>query len=146
MQFYFIKPEGPEYRAEQMLRWEVLGKSLGIAPEMVISREDDKSLHFVAKDKKKIVGCVCFCREETTSGRIFQMAVSEEYQGQGFGRQLLHNLERSLAERGVTSVYLYARAEVEGFYTNLGYQKEGEIQNRKGIDHWLMRKTLAGGT
>ena len=142
VQFCFIEPKGPDYRKQQLLRWEVLGKPLGISPEMVIQRNDRQNLHFVAIHNKKIVGCVCFQQEERTSGRIFQMAVCDEYQGKGFGRKLLANLEKSLLDLGITHVYLYAREEVEGFYSRLGYEKEGELHNRKGINHWLMRKSL----
>lgn len=143
MKFFFITPGGPEYHEEKMLRWEVLGKSLGLSPEMIIPQDDAKSLHFVAKDKKKIVGCICFSRDELlTRGKISQMAISEEYQGQAFGRQLLSHLERSLADKGITDVYLYAEQEAREFYQRLGYSKEEEVLSQKGISHWLMRKNI----
>lgn len=142
LKFRFIAPNGPEYAAERMLRWEVLRKPLGMPPGSEGIPEDDHSLHLIASIGKKIVGCVCFYPETKTCGRIFQMAVSEECQGKGFGRQLLQTLERSLIKRGVRDVYLYVRAESEGFYRRMGYSKEGDLFKRFGELYRLMKKVL----
>src|SRR3989338_7258036 len=106
MKFRFIAPDGPEYQAEKMLRWEVLRKPLGMPPGSEVLPEEEKSLHLIATDAKKLVGCVCFFPETEKGGLIFQMAISEEYQGKGFGRQLLFTLECSLLKRGMRDVYL----------------------------------------
>jgi N-acetylglutamate synthase-like GNAT family acetyltransferase len=142
MQFRFLQPGSIEFQKGKMLRWEVLGKSLGVSPEMLHNQEDMNGLHLVAMDKKLIIGCVCFSPEEKTSGRIFQLVVSEEYQGKGFGRRLLGFLEKSLVDRGIESVYLYAQKEVECFYMSLGYQKEEQVKQEMGTEHLVMRKRL----
>ncbi len=142
MKFKIITPDEAEYQAERMLRWEILAKPLGIPPGSEILPEELQSLHLIALDGKRIVGCVCFHPESDTNGRIFEMAVSEEYQGQGFGRQLLHTLERMLVQKGIHHVYLFARPETEEFYSLMGYQPEGEIIVKMGLQQQMMRKNL----
>jgi ribosomal protein S18 acetylase RimI-like enzyme len=142
IKFRFISPSGPDYAAERLLRWEVLRKPLGMPPGSEGLPEDEQSLHLVAHIGKKIVGCVCFFPESETDGRIFQMAVSEEYQGRGFGRKLLQALERSLMQKGVLNVYLFVRSESEGFYQRMGYCSEGDLIKRFGEMYRLMRKNL----
>ncbi len=142
MKFKLITPEAPEYQAERMLRWEVLAKPFGIPPEAEMLPEEKQSLHLIALDGKRIVGCVCFHPEGNANGRIFEMAVSEEYQGQGFGRQLLHALEKMLMQQGVHDVYLYCRPETEGFYCLMGYQPEGDLVETMGSKQRMMKKNL----
>ena len=142
MKYKFITIDGPEYPVERMLRWEVLDKPLGIPPGTDILPEEMQSLHLVALEGKRIVGCVCFHPESKTSGRIFEMAVSEEYQGNGFTRQLLHNLEKMLVERGIHDVYLFAPADVENFYSLMGYQPQTESIVKMGTKQRRMKKSL----
>lgn len=142
LQFKFIDKEGPEYEKEKMLRWEALGKPLGMPPESELASEDKKCMHLIAVDKKKIIGCVCFFASNTDEGEIFQMAVSEEYRGKGFGRKLMHALEKALSEIGIKQLFLYAWEETEGFYKKMGYRPEGTAIKRNGVNCQLMRKTL----
>ena len=143
MKFKLITPKAPEYEAERMLRWEVLSKPLGMPPGSEEIPEEMQSMHLIALDGKRLVGCVCFHPEDETKGRIFEMAVSEEYQGKGFGRQLLHTMERMLVQKGIHNVYLYARPEVEEFYALMGYQPEGELVVNMGLKQRLMKKSLS---
>ena len=142
MKFQFIEPDGPEYDAARMLRWEVLHKPYGMPPGSELLPEDPNSLHMVALLKKKVVGCVCFFPENATSGRVFQMAISEEYRGQGFGRKMMATLEKSLFNSGIRVIYLYARLEAEGFYRQMGYIAEGEEIVARGEKHRMMKKNL----
>jgi hypothetical protein len=70
MKFRFITPKDPEYPQELMLRWEVLAKPLGLPPGMEEVLEEAKSLHLIAVDRKKLVGCVLFRPEGDTQGRF----------------------------------------------------------------------------
>ncbi len=143
MKFKVITPNAPEYPAERMLRWEVLSKPLGMPPpEADVFPEEMQSLHLIALDGKRIVGCVCFHPESESNGRIFELAVSEEYQGRGFGRQLLHRLEKMLVEKGILNVYLLAGTESEEFYALMGYQPDGDFIQKMGLKQRMMKKIL----
>jgi N-acetylglutamate synthase-like GNAT family acetyltransferase len=142
MQFKLITPDAPEYPAERLLRWEVLSKPYGMPPGSEAFPEEMQSMHLVVIDKKRLVGCILFHPESVKSGRIFEMAVSEEYQGHGFSRKLLHTLEEMLVERGISDVYLYVRQEFEEFYSLMGYAPQEEAIVELGLKQRLMKKNL----
>jgi len=142
MKFKWITHKSPEYPATLMLRWEVLAKPLGIPPEREVDSQEQESLHLIAIDKKKLVGCICFHPDSKTEGKIFEMAVSEEYQGQSFGRQFIHTLEKMLVQKGISSVYLFAPEETESFYSLMGYSPEEETIRQRGITQKKMKKAL----
>ena len=142
MKFKLITPDGPEYEAERLLRWEILAKPHGMPPGAEVFPEEMQSLHLVALEGKRLVGCICFHPESLSNGRIFEMAVSEEYQGRGFGRKLLHELEQMLVQRGINDVYIYAREESEEFYSLMGYQPEGDFVVQMGLKQRKMKKLI----
>ncbi|MFI5333790.1 MAG: GNAT family N-acetyltransferase [Chlamydiales bacterium] len=142
MKFRFITPQDPEYPQELMLRWEVLAKPLGLPPGMEEKNEETKSLHLIALDRKKLVGCVLFCPEGEKQGSVREMALSEEYQGRGFGRKLMAMLEHALQERGIEEIKLLSPPERTGFYERMGYKHAGELVKKSGILWQPMRKTL----
>ncbi|MBS0604260.1 MAG: GNAT family N-acetyltransferase [Verrucomicrobia bacterium] len=142
MKFKLITPDAPEYLAERLLRWEVLAKPHGMPPGSEAFPEEMQSLHLIALEGKRLVGCICFHPETISQGRIFEMAVSEEYQGRGFGRKLLHALEEMLVERGIQDVYLFARPENEEFYSLMGYRLEEEVISQMGLKQRKMKKNL----
>lgn len=143
MKFQFINTHDPKYPEELVLRWEVLSKPLGMPPGSdIVIEEEDKSLHLVAVEKKKVVGCVLFYPETENAGRLYQMAISGEYQGQGFGRRLLASLEQELSKRGIKEIHLNASQEAVGFYIQMGYRPQGEPFKTKGISQQLMMKHL----
>ncbi len=142
MQFKFIDPEGPEYETECMLRWESLAKPLGLPPDAELIAQDEKSMHMIAVEKKKIIGCVCFLAHNASEGEIFHMAVSEDYQGRGFGRKLIHAMEQALYEKGFRQMKVFAGSDAEGFYKKMGYHPEEEFIKRNGAQCRLMKKNI----
>lgn len=143
MRFKFIDSKGSEYEKERMLRWEVLLKPLGLPPGSEGLPRDEDCLHLIAIENKKVIGCICFSAESKTLGEIFHMAVSEEYQGKGFGRKLMHTMENALFEKGVRTLYVYAFQDIEGFYAKMGYHAQGDCIKRNGAFCRLMKKTLS---
>ena len=142
MKFKFITPSHAYYRDELMLRWEVLRKPLGMPPGSEVLPEEMECVHLIAMDHKKIIGCVLFHPETTHSGRVVQLALSEEFRGKGCGRQLITTLEQSLSKKGISDLYLFAREELQGFFERMGYHYDGETFERMGFPHRTMKKTL----
>lgn len=142
MKFLFVDKDGPEYEKERMLRWEALSKTLGLPPGSEVFPEEENCMHLIAKEKDRVIGCVCFVARSAEEGEIFQMAVSEEYRGQGFGRKLIHFLEKTLMEKGVKRILVYAWQDSEGFYAKLGYAPQAEPVKKNGVLCHLMVKKL----
>ena len=101
-----------------------------------------ESLHLVALDAGRVVGCVLFHPEGTETGRLFQMAVEPDRQGTGLGTRLVRTLEVELASRGFREVTLHARDSAVGFYARLGYVPVGPPYVEVGVPHQTMRRTL----
>ena len=140
--FRFIGLDAPEYAQELDLRWRVLRKPLGFAPEAVAFPFEAESLHLVALDAGRVVGCVLFHPEGTETGRLFQMAVEPDRQGTGLGTTLVRALEAELVRRGFREVILHARDSAVGFYARLGYAPVGPPYVEVGVPHQNMRRSL----
>jgi ribosomal protein S18 acetylase RimI-like enzyme len=138
----FVGLDAPEYAQELDLRWRVLRKPLGFAPDAVAFPFEVESLHLVALDAGRVVACVLFHPEGTETGRLFQMAVEPDRQGTGLGTRLVRTLEVELARRGFREVTLHARDTAVGFYARLGYAPVGPPYVEVGVPHQNMRRTL----
>jgi ribosomal protein S18 acetylase RimI-like enzyme len=141
MQCRFITPLDPLYAAECRLRFELLREPLRMTAGSERSPDEDTCRHLVAVEEGRVVGCVLF-RAEGRSGRLFQMAVVQDHQGQGIGSHLIRTMEERLIAEGFDEAYLHARDHAVGFYGRLGYRVEGEPFIEVGIPHRKMRKKL----
>ena len=137
--------DAPEYAAELDLRWRVLRRPLGHGPEAVPFPFEAESLHLLALDGGRVIGCVLFHPEGPATGRLFQMAVEPDRQGAGLGTRLVRALELEVAGRGFREVVLHARDTAVGFYARLGYVSFGAPYVEVGIPHQNMRRTLRTG-
>ena len=142
MKFKFITPSHAYYRDELMLRWEVLSKPLGLPPGSEITAEEMECIHLLVMEEKKIIGCVLFHQESTDSGRIMQLALSEDCRGKGCGRKLIAHLEQDLSRKGISNLYIYAKEDLEGFYQKLGYHSDGESFDFMEAPHRVMKKVI----
>jgi predicted N-acetyltransferase YhbS len=141
-QLSFIGLDAPEYAQELDLRWRVLRRPLGFAPEAVAFPFEAESLHLVATDAGQVVGCVLFHPEGAETGRLFQMAVEPDRQGTGLGTRMVQALEAEVARRGFREVTLHARDTAVGFYARLGYAPFGAPYLEVGVPHQNMRRAL----
>jgi ribosomal protein S18 acetylase RimI-like enzyme len=147
---HLIDPAHPLYPAELELRFRVLREPLGQPRESVRFPFEAHSLHLVAVPaegaQQEVAGCVLFHPDSPPGappgGRLFQMAVRPELQGQGLGARLVRHLEAELRARGVSRVHLHARASVVPFYERLGYASYGDPFVEVGIPHRHMQRTL----
>jgi N-acetylglutamate synthase-like GNAT family acetyltransferase len=138
MKFKFINQQDPYYQEERFLRWEALEKPLGIPPDFQSTPEEKNSIHLVAINKNKIVGCVLCYPISKEEGRIFDCVIEDEKGG--FARQMMHKLEEGLKKRGLSEVYVMAGEENQSFFSHLGYRSEGESFEEYGISYQKMGK------
>ena len=120
----------------------MLRQPLGTPRDAVAFPFEAESLHLVALDDGRVVGCVLFHPEGSETGRLFQMAVDPDRQGTGLGSRLVRALEEAVAARGFREVTLHARDTAVGFYTRLGYTPFGAPFTEVGIPHRSMRRQL----
>ncbi|MGB0524766.1 MAG: GNAT family N-acetyltransferase [Flammeovirgaceae bacterium] len=128
------------YPLEQELRNEVLLRPIGI-PDHAWEMHDQSAWHFVALADEQLVGCVVLrpLDQQVARVQLMQMAVSEQFQGQGIGKQLVHQLLGFCAEEGIREVVCHARENAINFYSKLGFEIYGEPFEEVGVLHRHMR-------
>jgi ribosomal protein S18 acetylase RimI-like enzyme len=124
------------------LRWRVLRKPLGQGRDAAVFPFEAESLHLVALEAGRVVGCVLFHPEGPETGRLFQMAIEPDRQGTGLGTRLVRALEEEVGARGFREITLHARDTAVGFYARLGYLSFGAPYVEVGIPHQNMRRAL----
>ncbi|MFC1707827.1 GNAT family N-acetyltransferase [Planctomycetota bacterium] len=146
MDLRVIEPEGSTYAGELDLRYRVLRAPLGYSRNQVPFPFEKESLHLVALDGDRVVGCVIFHpTADGMTGRLYQMAIDPAQQRRGLGRRLVLHLEEELRRRGLEEVTLHSRQYAVGFYERLGYRCFGEPFTEVGIPHRHMRRSLVAG-
>lgn len=142
MEFRRIQYDSPEYREELELRNRLLRLPLGLDVYNEDLPAERAQLHYGLFDGEILVGCAIAILKSGQHAKIRQMAVDNERQSKGLGRQLLTAVEEDLREKGVQSLELAARAEAVGFYEKLGYHTVGNEFVEVGIPHRQMEKSL----
>lgn len=136
------------YPQEVDLRERVLLAPVGI--DVAKFRElfpgmEERFEHFVAvidhPKGKRVVGCVCLLPgyPKPGVGKLMQMAVDPQRQGEGIGRELVVHLERrAFGELGLSSLFCHSRQDAVPFYEKLGWRVTGETFMEVGIPHRTM--------
>ncbi|MFM7176559.1 MAG: citrulline utilization hydrolase CtlX [Bacteroidota bacterium] len=126
------------------LRYEILRKPWS---QPVGSERDElegNSWHFMARNAQgSTIGTARLQWLDENRGQLRYMAVAENYQGKGIGRQLLQKAEKQAATLGMKSIFLQARENAVPFYKANGYQiLEKTFVLYDEIQHFSMEKQL----
>lgn len=142
-----ISNTDPLYPQAVDLRERVLLQPLGYTMERFLREYpgfEDRLEHFVAIIKHptgdRVIGNVCLRPEgPNASGRLTQMCVDPQRQGEGVGQMLLTALEqRAFGELGLAGLFCHAQDKAIGFYERLGWSVEGAGFTEAGIPHHKM--------
>ncbi|MEO1535661.1 MAG: GNAT family N-acetyltransferase, partial [Planctomycetota bacterium] len=146
-----ITAHHPLYPGECQLRELVLLRPIGYDMDRFRAEYpgvEDKFLHFVAvmgsPGGDRVVGCVLLLLETDTPGvgKLMQMAVHPQRQGEGIGKRLVVEVEKhAFAELGLAGLYCHAQLQAVSFYENLGWTVVGEVFEEAGIPHRKMTIT-----
>ncbi|MEM9167693.1 MAG: GNAT family N-acetyltransferase [Planctomycetota bacterium] len=139
----------PLYPAECRLRELVLLSPIGYDMDR-FQREypgfEDASTHFVAvletPGGDRVIGCALLSdqTEQPGVGKLMQMAVHPQRQGEGIGRRLVIEVERhAFVEVSLGAVYCHAQLPAIPFYERLGWIEDSGVFQEAGIPHRRMR-------
>jgi GNAT superfamily N-acetyltransferase len=136
------------YQAAVGLRRRVLLDPIGLDMarlEAMFPGFEARFEHFVAlapnPKGERVVGVVCLLADEPASGmgKLMQMAVDPQRQGEGVGTRLVAELEkRAFGELGLTRLFCHAREDAAPFYGRLGWRIDGEPFDEAGVKHFRM--------
>lgn len=153
-----IHPAHPLYPQETQLRERVLLAGAGYDFESF--RRDypyeDQAEHFVAytvntaagEAVEVVLGTALLIpnHPEAGVGKVMQVVVDPQRQGEGIGRRLMVTIEsRAFGELGLREVYCHAQNTAMGFYSRLGWGVEGPEFMEAGIPHHKMFIRHPGG-
>ena len=141
------------YAQECDLRERVLLSDAGYSLQAYCDEQpgrEERYEHFVAvlrlpEGEERVVGCALLLpdlhdEDGNPIGKLAQMAVDPQRQGEGIGRRLVIELEkRAFAELGLTELYCHAQVTALGFYESLGWSIDSDLFVEAGIDHYRMR-------
>jgi GNAT superfamily N-acetyltransferase len=88
-----------------------------------------------------VIGCAALLPNypEPGMGKLMQMAVDRQRQGEGLGRRLVVAVEsRAFGELGLREVFCHAQLPAIGFYQSLGWEIASEEFMEAGIPHRKM--------
>jgi predicted GNAT family N-acyltransferase len=144
-----ITRDDPLYEQECDLREDVLLRPLGLSLarfHQEFPGAEERFEHFVAVTRDparglRVIGCAALLPNAPASGagKLMQMAVNPQRQGEGIGRQLVSAVEaRAFGGLGLEALSCHARVPVVGFYESLGWQVDSDVFDEVGIPHRRM--------
>jgi len=133
----------PEYQEVFDLREEVLRKPLGLSLYNEDLSRDKTDTIVGGKIDGKIAACLMLTDKGSGVVQLRQMAVYDNLQGKGVGRELVKAAEVMAVQEGYNKMILHARKHAMGFYASMGYQQHGDEFTEVGIPHYHMEKELS---
>lgn len=124
------------------LRYKILRKPWSQSIESATDNLEAKSYNAIILDKSgNIIACARLQENENKIGQIRYMAVEQNYQGLGLGKQIVAFLENQASLLHLQKIELQARENAVEFYKACGYSiKEKSFLLWGEIQHFLMEK------
>lgn len=148
IQILRITRDDPLYPQQCALRESVLLGPIGL--DMAGFRKlfpgvEERLEHYVAVFDHpaglKVIGTASLLPNDPTEGigKLMQMAVDPQRQGEGLGTRLVVAIERrAFGELGLRELYCHARDTAYGFYSSLGWEFDSDTFDEAGIPHRRM--------
>ena len=144
---YNIKIITPKTKLEIKIYYQIRFEELRKPWNQPIGSEKDsienECIHRMLKMDDDFIGVARLQYNGKYQAQIRYMAVKKEYQGHGFGRMLIADLEKIAKDDGINEIILQSREIAIKFYENLNYKIEKKTHLLfNDIQHFLMRKYL----
>ena len=125
------------------LRNKILREPFGLTfSEADLLREKEDVLCVAKDETNRIIACCVLTKKDENTAHLRQMAVSEIFQRQGFGSQILQFAEKIARNSGYKTIILHARKTAVGFYAKQQYEVVGEEFIEVGMPHVEMVKRI----
>lgn len=124
------------------LRNDILRKPLGLSFTPADFQKEQQNILIGAFEVNKIVGCCVLTKVNERTIQLRQMAVNNEFQGKGVGKQIVQYAEKIAQEEKYETIMMHARSVAVSFYKKLGYVIEGNEFTEVSIPHFMMKKNL----
>ena len=131
--------ENPEESA-----WGIIGNGISTFNKEQVGNTNFNRLCFVLQGPDDVILGGVMAETYWDWLYIDLLWVKDELRGHGYGRQLLETVEKEAQKTGVKNAYLDTFTfQSPGFYTHLGYQVFGELEDfPPGHQRFFMKKAL----
>lgn len=109
--------------------------------QLAILPDDDDGIHLGLFDDDVLITVVSLFRKEN-SMRFRKFATRLEYQGKGYGSEVLRYLINYSENEGCNHIWCNARQSASAFYEKFGFRKTGNTSNANGHEYVIMEKAL----
>ena len=131
------------------VRHEVLRKGKPIETCQFKGDDDENTVHFGLYQNERLIGIISIFKEknelvsEINQFQIRGMAVLEEFQGKGFGAELVKEAENHCINLNTNLIWFNARENAVSFYKKLDYKIIGDsfLIPDVGIHFVMYKKT-----
>ncbi|MGY5954904.1 GNAT family N-acetyltransferase [Kosakonia sp. BK9b] len=103
---------------------------------------DEQASHYGVIAQQEIVSCLSVFLRGDRHCQIRKFATLQHKQQQGFGHFLFQSVLEKLAQEGIASVQLNARASAVSFYTRFGFIAESAPFHQHGMAYIRMGRKL----
>ena len=126
------------------LRYKVLLEPLGLKFLDSHREQEINYLHIacIEQENDTLVGGLLLAPVDNDTIRLMQVAVSNKYQNEGIGQDLVKYAIKRAKETGYKKVIMHAMLSVVHFYEKNGFHQEGDIFAEKGITFARMEKKI----
>ncbi len=126
------------------LRYKVLMEPLGLKFLDSHRELEANYLHIgcIEELDDSLIGGVMLAPVDNKNIRMLQVAVDAKYQGCGVGKKLVNAAMKRAKKAGYQQMYMNAMLSVVDYYEKMGFVKDGDIFEDKGVTFLRMSISL----
>ncbi len=125
------------------LTWKIRHKVMypDLDFDKVILPDDDDGIHFGLFDNNTLISVVSLFKTGD-SMRFRKFATLSEYQGKGYGTELLKYLIDFSQNEACVHIWCNARQNASGFYSKFGFSETNKTSSANGHQYVIMERLL----
>lgn len=135
--------ESTVYKDALKIRHEVFIDEQNVPVDLEIDELESETEHVVLYQGDTPIAVARILELENDTYKIQRVATLKKYRGQGFGAELMKQIESRIKELNATKITLGAQNTALDFYKKLGYSVEGDEFMDAGIPHHTMTKNIS---
>ena len=133
-----------EFKEYDLFRWKILRKPIGKNISSLKDKFEKSAFHLIGIKEEEIVACGRLHFNNKDEAQVRYMAVAQNLQGIGIGKEVLRLLEKKAKKNNAKKIVLNARDHVIDFYKVSGYTIVKKYYGSDtGIPHTTMEKNIS---
>ena len=110
-----------EFKEYDLFRWKILRKPIGKNISSLKDKFEKSAFHLIGIKEEEIVACGRLHFNNKDEAQVRYMAVAQNLQGIGIGKEVLRLLEKNAKKNNAKKIVLNARDHAIDFYKVSGY-------------------------